>query len=413
MSASPSAEIIAIGTEILLGEITDTNSVYIARVLRDIGMNLFYMTSVGDNENRIAAVIRTALTRSNVVITCGGLGPTVDDMTRQAVAAATERQLVFHQELLDRIAERFASFRVQMTDNNRRQAFLPEGALVIENPVGTAPAFIVDYQDRVVISLPGVPREMKFLMTERVIPFLRERYQLGGIIKTRVLRTAGIGESSLDAQIGEDLLRQSNPTVGLSAHTGQVDVRITAKASSHSEADQMIAVTEEQLRRRIGDFIYGVDGQTIEDALVKLLETHQATLAVTQTGVGAAVSAPLEATAAGKGVLKVVETYNYPEEVRQAMGLEDNLGLRDMAERAAEHLQRRAETTAAIAVISLPTAGDRADTDGSTAIAAYVGGQVRSRMYGFGGQADVAPVWASTWAMSMLWRMLKEQFTGV
>lgn len=412
MSASVSAEIITIGTEILLGEITDTNSVYIARVLRDIGMNLYYMTSVGDNEGRIAEVIRTALKRSQIVITCGGLGPTVDDMTRQAVAAATDRSLVFHQALLDKIAERFASFRVQMTENNRRQAYLPDGAIVIENPVGTAPAFIVEHEGRVVISLPGVPREMKFLMTERVIPFLRERYHLDGIIKTRLLRTAGIGESMLDAQIGEDLLRQSNPTVGLSAHTGHVDVRITAKADTHSEADRLIAETEAVLRQRIGSYIYGVDSETIEEALVKLLVDHQATLAIIQAGVGTAVSTPIETKAADKSILAAVETYQQPEEVQQAMELA-GLGLREMAERAAEKLQQRVGATAAIAVISLPTAGDRADAEGSTAIAAYVDGKVRSRVYGFGGQADVAPLWASTWSMSMLWRMLKEQFAGV
>src|SRR5690606_4292627 len=162
------------GTEILLGEITDTNSVYLARLMRDIGVNVFYMTSVGDNEQRIADAIRIALGRAQIVITCGGLGPTVDDVTRQAVAAATDRGLTFHQHLLDRIAERFSGFRMQMSQNNRRQAYLPDDALPIENPVGTAPAFIVEHGDKVVISVPGVPREMKFLMIEHVVPYLRD-----------------------------------------------------------------------------------------------------------------------------------------------------------------------------------------------------------------------------------------------
>src|SRR5574341_2479699 len=135
MTVNINAEIIAIGTEILLGEITDTNSVHIARVLRDLGVNLYFMTSVGDNEQRIADAIRIALSRAQVVITCGGLGPTVDDMTRQAAARATKRGLTFHQELLDKIAERFAGFRANMTDNNRRQAYVPDNAIVIENPV--------------------------------------------------------------------------------------------------------------------------------------------------------------------------------------------------------------------------------------------------------------------------------------
>ncbi|MFW5709169.1 MAG: competence/damage-inducible protein A, partial [Chloroflexota bacterium] len=197
MNQDVTAEIISIGTEILLGELTDTNSVYIARVMRDLGINLYTMVSVGDNRKRIAEAVRAAMSRADLVITCGGLGPTVDDMTRQSVADATDRGLTFHQSLLDQIAERFRGFNVQMTENNRQQAYLPDNATVIENPVGTAPAFIVEHQGRIVISLPGVPREMKFLMSEHVVPFLRERYWLG-IIKARVLKSAGIGESALD-----------------------------------------------------------------------------------------------------------------------------------------------------------------------------------------------------------------------
>lgn len=148
------AEIIAIGTEILLGEITDTNSVYMARELRAIGVNLYYMTSVGDNLQRIADAIRLAMSRADVVITCGGLGPTVDDMTRQAVADATDRELEYQEWLYDQIAARFAGFKVKMTENNRQQAYLPAAAIAIENPVGTAPCFIVEHEGKAVISLP-------------------------------------------------------------------------------------------------------------------------------------------------------------------------------------------------------------------------------------------------------------------
>lgn len=413
MTPDVNAEIIAIGTEILLGEITDTNSVYIARILRDIGLNLYYMTSVGDNERRIADVIRAALSRSQVVITCGGLGPTVDDVTRQAVAAATDRQLIFHQELLDAIAERFASFRVQMSENNRRQAYLPDQAIVIENPVGTAPAFIVEHEGRVVISLPGVPREMKFLLNERVVPYLRGRFDLGsGVIKARVLRTAGIGESTLDAQIGDELLQQSNPTVGLAAHTGQVDVRITAKAASAEEADRMIAAVENQLRGRIDPYIFGVDAEKIEDVVVRLLQEKQATLAVSETGIGTPVSQIIEAAANGPDVVRVAETYVNPAELRLSLAAAQDLPIRTLAEQAAERLYGQSGATAAIVIVSDPNVSDHADAEGATAIAVYMADKVRSRVYGFGGQSDVAATWATTWSLSMLWRLLKEQFDG-
>lgn len=414
MTEHINAEIVAIGTEILLGEITDTNSVFIARALRDIGINLFFMTSVGDNEKRIADAIRIAMGRSHVVITCGGLGPTIDDMTRQSVAMATNRGLTFHQNLLDAIAERFAGFRAQMTDNNRRQAYLPDDAIVIENPVGTAPSFIVEHEGHIVISLPGVPREMKFLMNERVIPYLKERYNLGGgIIKAKVLKTAGIGESLLDNEIGTQLLEMSNPTVGLAAHAGQVDVRITAKADTEAIADEMIAKVEAQVRQRVGKFIFGVDDDEIENVLVKLLTSHSLTVAVSETGVGDPIGKHLKAVAGYESALVKHEVLQDPNSVQKSLNIDPNLPIRELAEKVAETICRANNASAGIAVVSHPDMDDQhADIEGGTAIAVYTPDRSRSRVYGFGGQGETAPIWASTWAMSMLWQMIQEKYSA-
>jgi competence/damage-inducible protein CinA-like protein len=410
MTRDVNAEIIAIGTEILLGEITDTNSVFIARTLRDIGVNLYFMTSVGDNEGRIADAIRIALERAQIVITCGGLGPTIDDMTRQAVAAATNRGLTFHQHLLDKIAERFVGFRTQMTENNRRQAYVPDGAIIIENPVGTAPCFVVEQGEQCVISLPGVPREMKFLFVERVVPYLRERYELGGkIIKARVLRTAGIGESMLDDAIGVDLLQASNPTVGLAAHSGQVDVRITAKADSEAEADAMIAQIEASLRERIGDYIFGIDTDTIEDALIRTLHEQQATLAISETGIAPIISERLKTHEHVDSLL--VDGWHFDDAETLARTLDvSEISLRQLAEVAAQRQCQQSGATLAIAIVSRSgTEEDRADSDEMSALSVYCDGKMRSRAYGFGGGTDVARLWSSTWAMSMAWRMLRER----
>jgi competence/damage-inducible protein CinA-like protein len=411
MTVNVNAEIIAIGTEILLGEITDTNSVYIARSLRDIGVNLFFMTSVGDNEQRIASAIQIALSRADVVITCGGLGPTIDDMTRQGVALATERGLTFHQYLLDQIAARFATFHAQMTDNNRRQAYVPDNAMVIENPVGTAPSFAVEHKGHVVISLPGVPREMKFLMTEKVIPYLREKYQLGEeVIKARVLRTAGIGESLLDSQIGDALLQQSNPTVGLAAHAGQVDVRITAKSNSDAEAAKMIAAVETQIRDRVGKYIFGIDEEKIEMVLVRLLQAHGLTVAISETGIGHPISDRVSEAEQGGVVLVNAATYSNPEDLRRALSFGAEISLRELAEREAQAVAGRDNATAGIAVVCRPDMDENhSDSEVGTAISVYTTEKTRSRAYGFGGNSDTAPEWASTWALSMLWQMLKEK----
>lgn len=281
----PSAEIITIGTEILLGEITDTNARYIARALRRIGMDLYRKTSVGDNVGRIAQAIQEALERSDVVITTGGLGPTVDDPTREAVARAFGVETEFRPELWEQIQARFARFGRQPTENNKRQAYIPKGATAIENAVGTAPCFRMENENGMVISLPGVPREMEHLMQNDVLPYLTARYPDLGIIKARVLHTAGAGESNIDALIG-DLETLSNPTVGLAAHSGQVDVRITAKANTEAQADALIEPVEAEVRARLGIWVYGADEETLEQVAFQALKKQQWRVAVVEAGLG-------------------------------------------------------------------------------------------------------------------------------
>jgi len=291
--ANLNAEIVTTGTELLLGVITDTNSTYIARQLRDIGLNLYYITSAGDNQERVAGVLNAALNRSDVVITTGGLGPTVDDVTREAVAQATDRELVCDPELVASIEAFFEQRGYTMSENNRRQARIPEGAIPIVNPVGTAPCFIVEDQRGIIISLPGVPHEMKYMMEHVVLPYLREKFDLHQIIKARTLHTCGIGESSLDSQIA-DLEASSNPTVGLSAHPGQSDIRITAKADSEAEADAMITEMETRVRERVGTVIYGADAETLQSAVIDLLKKCGLSLAVAEVNVGGLISGWLD-----------------------------------------------------------------------------------------------------------------------
>ena len=208
----PTAEIITIGTELLLGETVDTNTRYIARALRDEGINLFRTSTIGDNAERIAEIISEGMQRAEIIITTGGLGPTIDDPTREAVALTLGVKTEFKAELWEQIQERFQRYGRTPTENNKRQAFIPKGAVPIENPVGTAPAFIGETEKHAIISLPGVPREMEYLMQNQVLPYLRERYKLSGVIKARVLHTSGVGESQIDERIGDlEQLRHQSP----------------------------------------------------------------------------------------------------------------------------------------------------------------------------------------------------------
>lgn len=282
----PTLEIITIGTELLLGEIQDTNSTYIARTLRDHGIDIYRITTIGDNANRIASAIKEALGRAEIVITTGGLGPTVDDPTREAVALATDRELVFMPALWDQILERFQAYGRQPTENNRRQAFIPKNAIPIHNPVGTAPCFIVEIGNSVVASLPGVPSEMKLILHQSIIPFLHQKFELNTqIIKATVLHAASMGESVIDELIG-DLEEYENPTVGLLAHPGQVDIRVTTKASSQEEALELTQPVVDELMNRLGDNIYGKDEQTLESVICTALDQEGLSLGLVEYGLG-------------------------------------------------------------------------------------------------------------------------------
>lgn len=289
----PVAEIIAIGTELLLGEIADTNTTSIARIFRDLGIDLYRTMIVGDNIERIAAAVQEAMRRSDIVLTTGGLGPTVDDPTRQAVARAIGVELEYRPELWDQIVERFSRYGRSPSENNRRQAYIPQGGVALENQAGSAPAFYIDTGQNLVISLPGVPREMEALMHEKVIPLLHRRYQLDQLIKVHVLHCAGVGESQVDEWIG-DLELSANPTVGLLAHPGRVDIRIAAKAPSLHEAEGLIANVAAQIRERVGEAVYGADDETLEDAVKQSLAASRWSLALTECGLEGTLVAAMQ-----------------------------------------------------------------------------------------------------------------------
>ncbi|NQU30518.1 MAG: competence/damage-inducible protein A [Anaerolineae bacterium] len=277
------AEIITIGTEILLGEIVDTNTRHIALNLRDLGVGLYRTITIGDNVERIAESIRESMQRAEIVITTGGLGPTVDDPTRDAVALAVGVETEFIPELWEQIAKRVSLYGRKPTENQKRQAYVPKGALPIENPVGTAPGFIFETERNAVISLPGVPREMETILHNAVIPYIQKRYDLHEIIKVRVLRTSGVGEGRIDEKIG-DLEKLRNPTVGLAAHTGVVDIRLAAKAKTEAEANAMIAEVENEIRQRLGKIIFGTDQDKLADVTLAALSKRGWKLVLLESG---------------------------------------------------------------------------------------------------------------------------------
>ncbi|MBI3944123.1 MAG: CinA family nicotinamide mononucleotide deamidase-related protein [Chloroflexi bacterium] len=404
------AEILTIGTEILLGQIVDTNAAWLAQQLTTIGLNLYRKSTIGDNELRIAAMIQDALSRSEVVITTGGLGPTVDDVTREAVARATGRQLVLDEELLRFIEAFFQRRGVALAPNNMRQAYIPAGAIPIENPVGTAPAFIVEQDGRYVASVPGVPREMKHLVETRILPFFRERLGLHGLIRTRILHTTGMGESNLDHEIA-DLEQSSNPTIGLSAHAGQVDIRLGAKADSVAEADAMLDGIEAQLRQRLGAAIYGQDGALLEQVTGIALAQRGTKVAVLETNTGGLIASRLMRVEAGQQVLQegLVLTPDMALTRFGAVGADESVETKiseENARRIAAAYRQATHANAALAILSdiAPGVDPYSKNPGKTYFALATPEEIYSRSFHYGGIHEHTRGWVSNSGLDMLRR---------
>ena len=288
------AEIVAIGTELLLGQIANTNAQRISQSLADLGISVYFHTVVGDNRERILDTLRTALGRSDLVIATGGLGPTPDDITRDAVAEILDAPLVRSDELEKGLRAFFEDRGREMPEDNVRQADIPQGATVIP-PVGTAPGFWTEHEDRTLFVLPGVPWEMNEMLSSAVLPELKKRAE-GGTIHSRHVLVMGLGESMTHDRIKDIVDAQTNPTIAYLASWGQVRVRITARAGSEEEAERLIAPLEEEIRSRLGKYAARGNHETIASALGTLLRSRDAGLAAAESLTGGLIGEILTET---------------------------------------------------------------------------------------------------------------------
>lgn len=263
-------EIVSVGTELLLGQIVNTNAQYLSQQLSDLGFNVFYTTVVGDNPERLKEALRLASQRADAVITTGGLGPTGDDLTKETIAAFCGRRCVMHEESKRRIVERFQNTGTYMPENNLKQAEMPEECIVLRNDHGTAPGAIIEDEKAVFIMLPGPPSEMKPMFDTGVRPYLEKLADC--VIISRSLRVFGIGESAAEEQLKDLLNEQSNPTLAPYAKTGEVELRLTAKATDAAAADKLLDPLEEKVRAVLGDKVYGMGADiTLQEVVVRLL----------------------------------------------------------------------------------------------------------------------------------------------
>ncbi|PLS78416.1 MAG: competence/damage-inducible protein A [Chloroflexi bacterium] len=297
------AEIVAIGTELLLGVTVDTNSAYLAQQLATVGVAVRRVTLVRDDLHEIVGVLRQAMDRSELVVCSGGLGPTGDDLTREAIAEATGRPLVFHQMLLDDIAARFAAFQRTMSESNRRQAYVPQDAFIIRNPRGTAPAFVAERAGRYVAALPGVPQELHYLTEHALLPYLREQHNLAEVLVVREVRVSGLTEAEAGERIA-DIMLGDNPVVGITAKRGQHTIRIAAQGPSKAAAEALITPLVATINERFVGFLMGEE--TLEQRVGRLLAERGIKLELVETEIAAPVYRALTQTTAGAQALAQV-----------------------------------------------------------------------------------------------------------
>ena len=283
------AEIVSVGTELLLGSITDTNATFLAQELAPLGVDLYFVSQVGDNLGRLTETLARAWGRSDLTIVTGGVGPTDDDMTREAIAAMLGEEPQVDEALVEQVERFFRMRGIAMPAKNRKQAWLIPSAAALPNPLGTAPGWFVDRDGRMLVSMPGVPREMFRMWREEAVPRIK-RHLPPTTIVSRTLKTIGIGESSAEEALGE-LVNATNPTTATYAKDDGVHVRVTAKAASEAEARALIGPVEAEARARLGDTVWGLDDQSLPGAILALVAGRGLTLATCDVDTGARLAA--------------------------------------------------------------------------------------------------------------------------
>jgi nicotinamide-nucleotide amidase len=413
----PDVELIAVGTELLLGQLTDTNTAFVAARLAENGIDVHATHAIGDNRERIAQALRAALGRCDGVVTTGGLGPTVDDLTKEAVCDALGVGTELHRPSLAHMEAIFASFGREMRENNRKQAELPRGSRVLENPRGTAPGFVAFGADgKFVACMPGPPHEMKPMLVEKLIPLLRERYDVRGAIYTRVIHTIALGESEIDHRI-EDLFRTcENPKIAVLAHDFRADVKVMAKAASAEQAEEMIAPLQRDIEGRLDGYVFGIDAATPESTVLDLLHARGWTIALAESCTGGRIAAALTGVAGASnsfagGVIA------YDNAVKESLlGVDPAIVERDGAVSEAAALamargvRKRLGTTAGFATTGIagPGGGTAEKPVGLVWFALdREGAEPRAWEYRFRGNRSEVQARAVTFALGILWNQLR------
>lgn len=314
-------EVIAVGTELLLGHTVNTNAARIGTRLADAGLEHPYSTVVGDDHGRMVAAIRLALGRADAVVIAGGLGPTQDDITREAICAATGRELRYSEEYADRLRRWWAARGRDMPDSNLKQAEYPDGAKLLDNPKGTAPAIQLEHEGKLIFALPGVPAELEALLDQYVMPVLRERSG-DGVVLSRVIRTYGQSESRVAEILADVYEKSGNPSMAFLASAAEIKIRLTAHAATEADAEALVAPFEEAVRERMGSLVFGIDDETIETIVLGLARDKGWTLGTAESATGGMVAARITSVPGASKVFRGAIVAYHEDIKRMNLGVE-------------------------------------------------------------------------------------------
>lgn len=358
-------EIIAVGTEILLGNIVNTNAAYLAEKCAGLGLSCYHQDVVGDNEERLMDTIRLALTRADIILLSGGLGPTQDDLTKEAAAKVMGKELYLHEPSKEAIRQFFAERNLEITENNWKQAMVPEGCIVVENPGGTAPGIIMAENGKHVVLMPGPPGELIPMFERSIMPYLAGL--TSGVIYSQTVKICGVGESKAESMVEDLVDAQSNPTIATYAKIGEVHLRVTATAPDEKEAKKLVKPVVKELKGRFGNHVYTTDSEvTLEKAVVDLLAANKLTACTVESCTGGKLSARLINVPGVSEVFKSGYVTYSNKSKRRLLGIKKNILLKHGA--VSEQIAREmAKTAASLARtdVSVSTTGI-AGPDGGT-----------------------------------------------
>lgn len=385
-------EIISVGTEILLGNIVNTNAAYLAEKCAGLGLSCYYQDVVGDNEERLMSVIKMALSRADILLLSGGLGPTQDDLTKEVAAKALGRELYLHEPSKEMIKSFFHKRGMEITENNWKQAMMPEGCIVVDNPNGTAPGVIIEDNGKHVVLMPGPPNEMIPMFENAIMPYLNELEP--GIIYSQTVKICGVGESKAESMVEDLINEQSNPTIATYAKTGEVHLRVTARADDEKEAKKMLKPLVKELKGRFGNNVYTTqEDVTLEKAVVDLLLANHLTVSTVESCTGGMLAARMINVPGVSDVFKTGYITYSNKSKRKILGIKKSLlekhgavspeVAREMAKGAA--LFAKSDVAVGITGVAGPDGGSDEKPVGLVYIACNVCGRIEVREYHFSG----------------------------